>query len=73
MKEGYMTKLTPNTRLAVRAYWQKGGIVWGHVMEDFTTGSDWMLEHGGLTESNFLFKPDNDGHSRLVKVADIVE
>lgn len=66
--------LTPNTRLAVRAYWTrpKGEIKWGHVISNFATGSAWMLEHGGLKESNFLFKADGDGHSRLVKVTDII-
>jgi hypothetical protein len=67
-----MSNLTPNTRLAVRAYWRKWEAVWGHVRENYETGSEWMLKHGGLTPENFLFQPDNDGHSRLVKIADII-
>ena len=65
-------RLTPNQRLAVRAHWQKNRVVWGVVVQDYFSGSEWMLKHGGLTESNFVFRADGDGHSRLVKRKDIV-
>jgi len=64
-------------RVRVKAHWLRGRIVTGLVartihQERYKGENDWMIKHGGLNFETFLFKPDNDGHQRLVNVADIV-
>lgn len=62
-----------NERIAVRAHWDKYKVKWGHVIQDYySPDADWMKKYGGLTPKNFVFKPDNDGHSRLVDYTDII-
>ncbi|QDV55158.1 hypothetical protein [Rosistilla oblonga] len=69
--------LALNQRIAVKAHWLKGRIVWGTVERTFHSErykgeNDWMKKHGGLKDGTFLFKPDNDGHHRLVQLSDVV-
>ena len=66
--------LTPNQRLAVRAYWKQGEPVWGHVVQDYSSSSDsdYLRKEGLLDEDNFLFKPDGGGHDRLVDCSNII-
>lgn len=64
-------------RIRVRAHWLRGRIVSGLVArtvhrERYKGENDWMKQHGGLSPETFLFKPENEGHERLVNVADIV-
>ena len=64
-------------QVRVKANWLRGRVVSGLVArtihrERYKGENDWMKKHGGLTAETFLFKPDNDGHQRLVNVSDIV-
>lgn len=69
--------LTINQRISVKAEWLKGRVSHGVVVktshvERYKGENDWLKKYAGLNEDTILFKPDNDGHQRIVHVCDII-